>query len=60
MTPSIRGDYLDIQQGLSLLAVAILIGLTAFFVASEFAIVKIRSTQLEPHLEQGKKISKAC
>ncbi|GAF18994.1 LOW QUALITY PROTEIN: hemolysin [Bacillus sp. JCM 19046] len=58
MTPSIRGDYLDIQQGLSLLAVAILIGLTAFFVASEFAIVKIRSTQLEPHLEQGKKSAK--
>lgn len=46
---------MDIQQGLSLLAVAVLIALTAFFVASEFAIVKIRSTQLEPHLEKGKK-----
>lgn len=46
---------MDIQQGLSLLAVAILIALTAFFVASEFAIVKIRSTQLEPHLATGKK-----
>lgn len=58
MTPSLRGEYLDIQQGLSLIAVAILIGLTAFFVASEFAIVKIRSTQLEPHLEAGKRSAK--
>ncbi|WP_099304988.1 hemolysin family protein [Bacillus sp. Marseille-P3800] len=49
---------MDIQQGLSLIAVAILIGLTAFFVASEFAIVKIRSTQLEPHLEAGKASAK--
>src|SRR5690625_4809525 len=29
--------------------------LTAFFVMAEFAIVKIRSTQLEPHIEVGKK-----
>ena len=39
----------------NLLAVAILIALTAFFVMAEFAIVKVRSTQLEPHLEMGKK-----
>ncbi|MFD1607900.1 hemolysin family protein [Oceanobacillus luteolus] len=39
----------------NLLAVAALIGLTAFFVAAEFAIVKIRSTQLEPHIEEGKR-----
>lgn len=39
----------------NLLAVAVLIGLTAFFVAAEFAIVKVRSTQLEPHIEMGHK-----
>lgn len=46
---------MDISTIINLTAVAILIALTAFFVMSEFAIVKIRSTQLEPHLEQGKK-----
>lgn len=40
---------------INLLGVAALIVLTAFFVASEFAIVKIRSTQLEPHIEGGSK-----
>ncbi|WP_179134629.1 hemolysin family protein [Oceanobacillus timonensis] len=40
---------------INLLAVAVLIALTAFFVMSEFAIVKIRSTQLEPHIAAGKK-----
>lgn len=29
--------------------------MTAFFVMAEFAIVKVRSTQLEPHIENGKK-----
>ncbi|BAC14357.1 hemolysin family protein [Oceanobacillus iheyensis] len=46
---------MDISTIINLTAVAILIALTAFFVMSEFAIVKIRSTQLEPHIEQGKK-----
>ncbi|WZX99550.1 hemolysin family protein [Bacillus sp. FSL W7-1360] len=46
---------MEIQQMLSLMGVAVLILLTAFFVASEFAIVKIRSTQLEPHIDTGKK-----
>jgi CBS domain containing-hemolysin-like protein len=40
---------------LNLFAVAVLIGLTAFFVMAEFAIVKIRSTQLKPHIEAGKR-----
>lgn len=40
---------------INLIGVAVLIALTAFFVASEFAIVKIRSTQLEPHIEGGSK-----
>lgn len=51
---------MDVLPIFNLLAVAVLIGLTAFFVAAEFAIVKIRSTQLEPHLETGKKSAKAA
>ncbi|MGG4546506.1 hemolysin family protein [Rossellomorea marisflavi] len=37
----------------SLVLVAILIGLTAFFVASEFAIVKVRKSQIEQLVEEG-------
>ena len=46
---------MDAVPLLNLLAVAILIMLTAFFVMAEFAIVNIRSTQLEPHIEAGRK-----
>ncbi|MCM2677569.1 hemolysin family protein [Alkalicoccobacillus plakortidis] len=46
---------MEIGTIINLLGVAMLIALTAFFVASEFAIVKIRSTQLEPHIEGGSK-----
>ncbi|MEI3599960.1 MULTISPECIES: hemolysin family protein [unclassified Oceanobacillus] len=46
---------MDVLPIINLLAVAVLIALTAFFVMAEFAIVKIRSTQLEPHIEVGKK-----
>lgn len=38
---------------LKLLCIAVLVLLNAFFVASEFSIVKVRSTQLEPLIEQG-------
>lgn len=46
---------MDAVPILNLLAVAVLIALTAFFVMAEFAIVKIRSTQLKPHIESGKR-----
>ncbi|WLV23911.1 hemolysin family protein [Aciduricibacillus chroicocephali] len=39
----------------NLLMVAILIMLTAFFVATEFAVVKVRSTQIEHLVEEGDK-----
>ncbi|MGP1908626.1 hemolysin family protein [Metabacillus sp. JX24] len=39
----------------NLIFVAILIALTAFFVASEFAIVKIRSSRLDQLIAEGKK-----
>lgn len=35
------------------LSIAVLVLLNAFFVASEFAIVKVRSTQLEPLIDAG-------
>ncbi len=38
---------------LKLTAVAVLVGLNGFFVAAEFALVKIRDTQLLPHIRQG-------
>ncbi|WP_274853334.1 hemolysin family protein [Bacillus methanolicus] len=39
----------------NLILVAILIGLTAFFVASEFAMVKIRSTRIDQLVAEGNK-----
>lgn len=45
-----RGTYLDI---FNLVIVAILIALTAFFVVSEFAIVKIRSSRIDQLIEEG-------
>lgn len=47
-----RGTYLDI---FNLVIVAILIALTAFFVVSEFAIVKIRSSRIDQLIEEGSK-----
>ncbi|AXI09896.1 hypothetical protein CUC15_13595 [Oceanobacillus zhaokaii] len=46
---------MDIATLWNLIAVAILLMFTAFFVMAEFAIVKVRSTQLEPHIENGNK-----
>jgi len=40
---------------LGIIITAILVGLNAFFVASEFALVKIRLSQLELEIKQGKK-----
>lgn len=39
---------------LSLVILALLIALTAFFVATEFAIVKVRSTRIDQLVEEGK------
>lgn len=40
---------------INLLIIAILIGFTAFFVAYEFAIVKIRSSRIDQLVEEGNK-----
>jgi len=47
---SALGDELDIA---SLLLVAFLIACTAFFVASEFAIVKVRSSRIDQLVNEG-------
>ncbi|MEK4534827.1 MULTISPECIES: hemolysin family protein [Peribacillus] len=39
---------------INLVFIAILIALTAFFVATEFAIVKVRSTRIDQLIEEGK------
>ncbi|MFD1706455.1 hemolysin family protein [Siminovitchia sediminis] len=43
----------------SLIVIVILIALTAFFVAAEFAIVKIRSSRVDQLIEEGKPSAKA-
>ena len=49
----INPHILDIT--IKLLAVIVLIALTAFFVASEFAIVKVRSSRINQLIEDGHK-----
>ena len=48
--PRAKGTYLDI---FNLVWIAILIALTAFFVVSEFAIVKVRSSRIDQLIEEG-------
>lgn len=45
---------------LNLVLIAILIALTAFFVASEFAIVKVRSSRIDQLIEEGNKSALAA
>lgn len=37
-----------------------LVGLNGFFVAAEFALVKVRPTQIDPHVQQGSKRAKVA
>ena len=50
--PYLEGYYLIITN---LLWIAVLIALTAFFVATEFAIVKVRGSRLDQLIAEGKK-----
>ncbi|MFB6465196.1 hemolysin family protein [Cytobacillus sp. Hz8] len=45
---------------LNLVIIAILIALTAFFVASEFAIIRVRSTRIDQLIEEGNKSAVAA
>lgn len=47
-----------IEMGFKLLAVLFLVFLNGFFVATEFALVKVRATQLEPDAAKGHKRAK--
>ncbi|WP_410503202.1 hemolysin family protein [Exiguobacterium acetylicum] len=46
---------MDIVLTLNLLLLVVLIGLTAFFVGSEFAVVKVRMSRLDQMVQEGKK-----
>ena len=46
--------------GLKILAVAVLVLLNGFFVAAEFALVKVRDTQLTPLIQRGHRRAKAA
>jgi CBS domain containing-hemolysin-like protein len=52
------GNYLDDTFGFAI--VVLLIFLTAFFVAAEFAIVKIRTTRLDELIRQGNRRARAA
>lgn len=52
------GNYLDDIAGISIVIVLIL--LTAFFVAAEFAIVKVRSTRIDEMIGQGNRRAMAA
>jgi CBS domain containing-hemolysin-like protein len=51
----LSSEIKDILEIINLLFIALLIALTAFFVAAEFAVVKIRSSKLDQLLYEGKK-----
>ncbi|MHA7963804.1 hemolysin family protein [Paenibacillus sp. CAU 1782] len=46
---------MDIGIGINLIMIALLILLTAFFVATEFAIVKVRSSRIDQLVQEGRK-----
>jgi len=47
------GPELDIPGGWGLLLALLLVALNGFFVAAEFALVKVRPTQLDPYAAEG-------
>ena len=47
-----------VSVGLKILAVLVLVGVNGFFVAAEFALVKIRDTQLAPLIAKGQRRAK--
>lgn len=56
MTPCHRqGPYLDISGISGILIIIVLLILTGFFVATEFAIVKVRTSRIEQLVQEGKK-----
>jgi CBS domain containing-hemolysin-like protein len=48
------------SPGVSVFLALILVGLNGFFVAAEFALVKVRPTQIEPHVQAGQRRAKVA
>lgn len=55
VNPSAWGNELDGIIALNLVLVAVFIGLTAFFVGAEFAILKVRMSRIEQLIVEGNK-----
>src|SRR6478736_5624659 len=55
VNPSTRGKSLDGIIALNLFLVAVFIGLTAFFVGAEFAILKVRMSRIDQLISEGNK-----
>jgi CBS domain containing-hemolysin-like protein len=58
---TVPGGELDlISPGWGLFLAAVLVGLNGFFVAAEFALVKVRPTQIEPFVAEGQRRAKVA
>ena len=55
---SMNGDIDWLLMAFKILAVFFLVGMNGFFVAAEFALVKIRGTQLQPLVDEGQRRAK--
>ena len=53
LAATIPGGEPPLSPGLSLFLAFLLVLLNGFFVAAEFALVKVRPTQIEPYVQQG-------
>lgn len=53
-------DFYSLDILINLLLIALLIGLTAFFVASEFAIVKVRGSRIDQLVSEGNQTAVAA
>jgi CBS domain containing-hemolysin-like protein len=49
------GGGLQLDPWVGILLAAVLVALNGFFVAAEFALVKVRPTQIEPNVERGER-----
>ena len=55
-----NGDIDWLLMAFKILAVFFLVGMNGFFVAAEFALVKIRGTQLQPLVDEGQRRAKVA
>jgi CBS domain containing-hemolysin-like protein len=55
LAASVPGPAVHMEPGWGLFFGFILVLLNGFFVAAEFALVKVRPTQIEPHVQEGQR-----